>query len=187
VPRDRPPDAPQAGCTAAIARLVEERSGATRSRVLEEVSRLAFSTIGAVLEVKDGQLIVKDHADLDADVLSTIASVEESVNERGFRTLRVKQHDRLAALSLLAKILGMANTSKLELSGPNGAPMQLDHRVATARERIAAKLDAIASRGGAALPAPSESPMMIDITPTRAEASPSAVLAGWLQGAGERE
>jgi hypothetical protein len=51
-----------------------------------------------------------------------------------------------------------------------------------AREIIARPLDEIA--GG--LPAPSERPM-IDVTPTRAGASPSAVLAGRLEGMGERD
>ena len=138
---------------AAIAKLTEERSGATRSKVIEEVSRLAFSNIGQVLEVKDGTLVVKDHASLDQDVLATIASVEEAVNERGYRTLKVRQHDRLAALGLLAKILGMANTSKVEVSGPGGQPMALTLEASTVRERIAAKLDAIAGRRAAELPA----------------------------------
>jgi hypothetical protein len=34
-------------------------------------------------------------------------------------TLRVKQHDRLAALQLLARVLGML-INKTELSGPSG-------------------------------------------------------------------
>ena len=32
---------------------------------------------------------------LDPGVLSTVASVEEHINEKGYRTLRVKQHDEL--------------------------------------------------------------------------------------------
>ena len=166
---------------AAIAKLIEQRSGATRSRVIEEVSRLAFSNIGHVLEVKNGALVVKDHASLDDDTLATVASVEETVNERGYRTLRVKQHDRLAALGLLAKILGI-NTSKVEVSGPGGQPITLE--ASTARARIEGKLAAMASCRGAELPAPSERPM-IDVTPTRV--APSAVLAGRLEGMGKRE
>jgi len=48
-----------------------------------------------------------------------VQSVEEVISEKGFRTLRVKQHDKLAALSLLAKVLGML-TNKMEISGPTG-------------------------------------------------------------------
>lgn len=82
----------------AISKALQERVGATKSRVIEEISRLAFSNISDVLSVENGQLIVKEHVELDRDILSTIASVEESVNERGHRTLKVHQHDRLAAL-----------------------------------------------------------------------------------------
>jgi phage terminase small subunit len=144
-----------------IAKLIEQRTGATKSRVLEEVSKLAFSKINDVLEVKDGALIVKNHASLDDDVLSTIAAVEEHINDKGYRTLRVKQHDRLAALSLLAKILGM-NTSKVEVSGPGGRPVRLDVDASSARARIESRLDAIASRQATALPAPSERPIRLE-------------------------
>lgn len=50
-----------------------------------EDSPLAFSNISDVLSVENGQLVVKEHADLDRDTLSTMASIEESVNERGYR------------------------------------------------------------------------------------------------------
>ena len=39
----------------AIAKLLEERMGVTRTRVIEEISRLAFSNIGDVLSVEDGK------------------------------------------------------------------------------------------------------------------------------------
>jgi hypothetical protein len=61
----------------AIAKLIEERSSVTRFRVLDELAKLAFSSISDVLEIKDGQLVVKDHADLTEDQLAAVASVEE--------------------------------------------------------------------------------------------------------------
>ena len=51
---------------------------------------------------------------------------------------------------------------KQEISGPNGQPMALTLEASTARERIAARLDAIASRRAAALPAPSERPIPLE-------------------------
>jgi hypothetical protein len=115
-----------------------------------------------VAERGDGQLVIKDHASLDEDVLSTIAAVEEHINDKGYRTLHVKQHDRLAALSLLAKLLSM-NTNKVEVSGPGGQPVQVDHNLAVgARARIEGKLDAIARRQAAELPAPSERPITLE-------------------------
>jgi hypothetical protein len=41
--------------------------GATKSRVIEEISRLAFRNISDVLSVENGQLVVKEHAELDRD------------------------------------------------------------------------------------------------------------------------
>jgi hypothetical protein len=105
----------------AIAAALTERVGVTRSRIIEEVSRPAFSNVSQVLEVRDGVLIVKDHADLDPDTMSTIAEVREAVNDKGFRTLHVRQYDRLQALTLLARVSGMP-INKTEPSGPAGSP-----------------------------------------------------------------
>jgi hypothetical protein len=58
--------------------------------VIEEISKLALSTIRDVLEIKDGELIMKDHAELSEDVLATVASVEEVINDKGHRSLQVK-------------------------------------------------------------------------------------------------
>jgi hypothetical protein len=52
-------------------------------------NELAFSNVADVLEVKDGELVVKDHAELDRDTLSTIASVEERVNQHGYRSISI--------------------------------------------------------------------------------------------------
>jgi hypothetical protein len=71
------------------------RTGATRSRIVEEISRLAFSNAADVFSIEGGQLVAKEHAHLDRDTLSTIASVEESVDERGHRTTKVRQHEPL--------------------------------------------------------------------------------------------
>jgi hypothetical protein len=73
----------------AIAKALAERIGATRTRIIEEISRLAFSNVADVLTVENGQLVVKEHAELDRDTLSTVADVSEVVNEGGLRTLRV--------------------------------------------------------------------------------------------------
>jgi hypothetical protein len=78
---------------------------------------------------------VRDHASLAEDQLAAVQSVEEVINEKGFRTLRVKQHDKLAVLSLLAKVLGML-TNKTEISGPGGQPVRVDVDASNARARI---------------------------------------------------
>jgi phage terminase small subunit len=153
----------------AINNALAERMGVTRGRIVEEVSRLAFSNISDVLEIKDGELVVKDHAALDRDTLSTVASIEEHITDKGYRTLRVKQHDRLAALTLLARINGML-INRTELSGPGGGPVEVEHRdhKACVMERLAAMRQRI-------------EPPTIDVTPNR---KPAALLAPWLKPEG---
>ena len=112
-----------------------------------------------MLTVENGQLIVRDHADLDRDTLSTVAEVTEVVNDKSYRTVRVKQHDRLAALTLLARISGML-INRQEISGPGGGPVAVEH--VDHKTRILDRLDAIAKR----LSAPTEQPI-IDVTPAR--------------------
>jgi hypothetical protein len=84
---------------------------------------------------------VRDRDQLDRDTLSTIAEVTEVVNERGYRTLRVKQHDRLAPLTLLARISVML-INRQEISGPGGEPVEVGHHAASIRSW----LEAIAKR-----------------------------------------
>jgi Terminase small subunit len=162
----------------AISKALAGRTGATHSRIIEEISPLAFSNVADVLTVEGGQLVVKEHAELDRDTLATIAEVSEVINDKGHRTLRVKQHDRLQALQLLARIMGML-INRQEVSGPGGKPVEVERR--DHRANIMARFEAMANR----LPAPREQPVVIDVTPQKA--SPSALLAARLREDGERE
>ena len=116
----------------AIAKRLEERSGATRTPVI----KLAFSTISDVLEVKDCQLVVKEHSELDPDVLAAVASVEEMQRQRISHVARKAARQAAGALSLLARVLGML-TNKTEISGPGGKPVEVEHRAQTADRPVA--------------------------------------------------
>jgi hypothetical protein len=91
----------------------------------------------------------------------------------------VRQHDRLAALTLLARISSML-INRQEISGPGGGPVAVDHTIDHSA-RIRSRLDESARR----LPAPTEKSITIDITPQKA--TPSALLAARLQDDLERE
>jgi hypothetical protein len=78
------------------------------------------------------------------DTLSTIASIEEMTNDKGYHTLRVKQHDRPQALTLLAKISGMLITSK-RLAGRAAGRLRSITPLITGR---ASALDSTPSRRG---------------------------------------
>lgn len=69
-------------------------------RVLEELWAIAGARATDYLEVKDGQLTVRDTADLPDS--RAIASVERSTTG-----LKIKFYDKLRALELLGKHLGL--------------------------------------------------------------------------------
>jgi phage terminase small subunit len=146
----------------AINQLVQERSGATQSLVLQKLGAIATTDITDVAEVKDGQLIVKDTSAQSPEALVAISGYE--LNERGF--LNVKLHDRIRALDLLSKILGMKRSVNAETPG-----VSVNVNVNTVNEagsRVMQRIDAMLQRQHqAALPAPSEQPLEIEFTPIK--------------------
>jgi hypothetical protein len=130
--------------------------------LLAELGAIAGSRVTDVLEVTDGDLIVKDLTELTDEQLASIESVEEVLGQEGAKTIKVKFHDKLGAIALLMKALGM-NKSRVKLSDPGGAPIQVETTHAVAA-RVLQRLDALAAKQ---LPAPTESPISIDITPVK--------------------
>ena len=59
--------------------------------------------------------------ELTPDQAAMVAEVSETTSQNG-GSLRLKIHDKVRALELLGKHLGMF-TEKRELSGPNGTPL----------------------------------------------------------------
>jgi hypothetical protein len=122
---------------AAISRLVAERAGVTQTTLLAELGAIARSRVTDVLDVQDGDLIVKDLSELTDEQLGAIEAIEEVLGPDDAKTLKIKFHDKLGAIALLMKALGM-NKSRVELSGPGGAPIQVEttHAVAAREEHV---------------------------------------------------
>jgi len=146
----------------AISALIAERAGITGAHVLAKLGAIANTNIDDVATVKNGVPTVKDTADLSPDALVAVAGYD--VNEKGFVT--VKLHDRIRALELLAKILGMRRSPT---EGPTiNVGVQVNNNHHEAADRIAQRLDAVLQRQqAAALPAPTQAPMLIDIVPVK--------------------
>jgi phage terminase small subunit len=150
----------KATVSAAISALMTERSGVTGAGVITEIARLAFAKMPDYAKIQNGALVITDTADLTEDQQAAISEITETVTEAG-RTIRIKLHDKGAALDKLAKILSLYR-ERVELSGPNGGAIPLE-AVVSARERVAERMNAIkrkiepasASRPQLALPAPS--------------------------------
>jgi phage terminase small subunit len=144
----------------AIATLVAERSGATQSRVIEELGKIAFADVHDISFVKGGVVQVKDTDELTPDQRAVVSSYE--TNERGYVT--VKLHDKIRALDLLSKILGMKRSVNAEAPGVQ-VNVQVNN-VADAGNRVLERLDAMLARRPA-LPAPTEQPLQIDLLPAK--------------------
>lgn len=83
-----------------------QRLEITADRVLQEVARVAFATIGDVTEWENNQMKVKDSRDINEDVMAAIAEVSET-RAKGSVTLAVKMHAKTKALGQLMKYLGI--------------------------------------------------------------------------------
>lgn len=104
---------------AELARRLEDNTDITLERVVLEIGRLAFSDIRSVLEVRDGQVMLRDSADWTQDAAAAVAEVSET--QHG---LRVKMHDKPGNLDKLMRYLG-GYTDRVELSGGDGGPIQI--------------------------------------------------------------
>ena len=77
----------------------------TVERVVGELTKVAFSDIGEVLDLESNKLKVKDLSDLSADVRACVSEVTEMESKHGTRR-SVKLHSKLTALDMLMKHLG---------------------------------------------------------------------------------
>lgn len=91
----------------------------TADRVALEYARIAFANVGDVLTFGPDGVTVRDMADLSPDQLAAVAEVSETKTQTG-GTVRVKLHDKIAALTALAKQLGMNAPEKVAMTSANG-------------------------------------------------------------------
>ena len=85
-----------------------QRTQVTADRVIEELARIAFATIGNVVQWDGSGTTIQPSEDLSDDAIRALSEVTDVVTKDGDRTLKVKQYDKIRALELLMKHLGMA-------------------------------------------------------------------------------
>ncbi len=83
-----------------------ERIEISQEMILEELAAIAFSNIGIYARWKGRQLTVYESSSLTPEELSVIEEISTRTNRHG-TTLKIKLHDKLAALEKLMRILGM--------------------------------------------------------------------------------
>lgn len=78
----------------------------TVQNVLEELAKLAFSNLPAMLKQQGDSFALKDLGDLADDQKAAISEITETENNRG-RKVKFKLYDKPKALELLGRHLGM--------------------------------------------------------------------------------
>ena len=107
----------------AITRGMVERSKRTEisaDMVIKELARIGFGDLRAIIDWGPDGVILKASGELSDDAAAIVQEVSET-HGAGTRTRRVKVNDKVKALELLGKHLGIF-TDKIEHSGSVGTP-----------------------------------------------------------------
>lgn len=94
---------------AAISKAKAKRAAKTEitaERVLEELGRIAFANAGDFFNWGPDGITIRDKGDLTREQQSIVAEVAQTTTKYG-GSVRVKLHDKMAALNLLAKHTGV--------------------------------------------------------------------------------
>ena len=90
----------------------EKRTLITQDRVLAELGKIGFSDLKDFVEFGPDGVSLKQDADVDGAV---VAEVSETATQLG-SSKKIKLHDKMKALELIARHLGMLN-DKLAITG----------------------------------------------------------------------
>jgi phage terminase small subunit len=98
-----------------------ERTEITADQIVKELARIAFADPRDVMSWGPDGVVLKDSNALTDDQARQVSEVSETTTGAG-GTLKVKKHDKVKALELLGRHLGMF-TDKLEHAGAGGGPL----------------------------------------------------------------
>lgn len=100
----------------------EQRTEVTQDMVLAELGKIAFGDQRKVMTWGPTGVKLRDSESLGSDDAAIVSEVSETVTANG-GTLKLKTHDKVKALELLGKHLGMFK-DKVEITGKNGGPVE---------------------------------------------------------------
>jgi phage terminase small subunit len=129
---------------AAIDKALAERPGISRTRIIDELAKVAFANMGDYAKWhKDGVDLI-DSEDLEPEQRTAVAEVKQTRTETERSTtvtVNFKLHDKIGALEKLGKVLRMF-VDRQEISGPDGEPVQIE----AVRERVIGRLETLRKR-----------------------------------------
>ncbi len=109
----------------------EKRTEITQDRVLNELARVAFGNSRAVMSWGPGGLTLRNSEDLTEDEAALVSEVRATTTRDGSGSLALKTHDKMKALELLGKHLGMFDRKPEEIDG--GEPAAIEVRVVSGK------------------------------------------------------
>jgi len=98
-----------------------ERTEITQDRVLAEIAKVAFGDARDVMSWGPDGVILRSSDELTDAEAAQVSEVSETTSATG-GSLKLKKHDKLKALELLGRHLGMFS-ERVELTGKDGAPV----------------------------------------------------------------
>lgn len=94
------------------------RTEINQDAVIKEIAKIAFGDPRAVMSWGPGGVKLKDSKEISEDAAALVAEVSETTTESG-GSLRLKTNDKLRALELLGKHLGMFKEQPVQQSTNN--------------------------------------------------------------------
>lgn len=110
----------------------------TVERIVRELALIAFGSKRTVMSWGPGGVVLKDSQTLTDDEAAVVSEVKETTSATG-GSLSLKTHDKVKALELLGKHVGMF-TDKVELTGKDGGPIATKAERDLTDEELAAEL-----------------------------------------------
>lgn len=103
---------------------VSKKVEITKERILAEYAKIAFSNMQDLADWNQSGVTLKPSDELTRRKSAAISEVSETVNNAGFKALKIKLHDKKGALDSLAKHLGLL-IDKHEVTGKDGKPLSI--------------------------------------------------------------
>jgi len=101
---------------AAIARLLDENSGVTKARIVDELAAIAFSDMADFFEWNGSTVTLKPSADIPNGARRAVTGIKQTTNG-----IELKMGDKVQALSKLWEAAG--GKQRLSLENPDGTAL----------------------------------------------------------------